>query len=87
MRINRRRDRLPGTIITLILFLAVLAFTVLLLYTNLIPMKYIGIIFLGLLILVLLIHLLVLKFRKKVRFWIGVGDSSAYTWRCKFLYP
>ena len=72
MRINRRRDRLPGTIITLILFLAVLAFTVLLLYTNLIPMKYIGIIFLGLLILVLLIHLLVLKFRKKVRFWIGV---------------
>ena len=73
MRINRRRDRLPGTIISLVLFLAILAFTVLLLYTNLIPMKYIGIIFLGLLVLLLLIRLLVLKIRKKVRFWIGAA--------------
>lgn len=71
MRINRRRDRLPGTIISLVLFLAILAFTVLLLYTNLIPMKYIGVIFIGLLVFVALIRLLVLKFRKKIRFWTG----------------
>lgn len=71
MRINRRRDRLPGIIISLVLFLAILAFTVLLLYTNLIPLKYIGIIFLGLLVLLLVIRLLVLKIRKKARFWIG----------------
>lgn len=71
MRINRRRDRLPGTIISLVLFLAILAFTVLLLYTNLIPMKYIGVIFIGLLVFVVLIRLLVLKFRKKIRFWTG----------------
>ena len=71
MRINRRRDRLPGIIISLVLFLAILAFTVLLLYTNLIPLKYIGIIFLGLLVFLLLIRLLVLKIRKKARFWIG----------------
>ena len=71
MRINRRRDRLPGIIISLVLFLAILAFTVLLLYTHLIPLKYIGIIFLGLLVLLLVIRLLVLKIRKKARFWIG----------------
>ena len=71
MRIDRRRDRLPGIIISLVLFLAILAFTVLLLYTNLIPLKYIGIIFLGLLVLLLVIRLLVLKIRKKARFWIG----------------
>ena len=71
MRINRRRDRLPGIIISLVLFLAILAFTVLLLYTNLIPLKYIGIIFLVLLVLLLVIRLLVLKIRKKARFWIG----------------
>lgn len=76
MKINRRRDRLPGTIISSILLVAILAFVVLLLYTNLIPAKYIGIIFLGLLVILLLIHFLVLKFRKKIRFWIGTGLSA-----------
>lgn len=71
MRLNRKRDRMPGIIISIILFVAVIAFMVLLLYTNLVPLKYIGIIFLTLLILVLLVRVLTLKIRKTIPFIIG----------------
>lgn len=71
MRLNRKRDRMPGIIISIIFFVAVIAFMVLLLYTNLVPLKYIGIIFLTLLILVLLVRVLTLKIRKTIPFIIG----------------
>lgn len=71
MRLNRKRDRMPGIIISIIYFVAVIAFTVLLLYTNLVPLKYVGIIFLVLVITVLLVRVLTLKIRKTVPFVTG----------------
>lgn len=71
MRLNKKRDRMPGIIISIIYFAAVIAFMVLLLYTNLVPLKYIGIIFLTLLITVLLVRILTLKIRKTVPFVAG----------------
>ncbi len=73
MRISRRKDRLPGTIISLILLMVIAAFAVLLIYTRLLPTKYIAIIFLSLLIFLLVVRLLVLRFRKQVRFWSGTA--------------
>ena len=72
MRITRKQDRMPGIILTILLFVAEVSFVVLLLYTNLLSAKYIGIIFAVLLILLLIDHLLIRKFRKQVRFWIGI---------------
>ena len=43
MRITKKQDRMPGIILTILLFVAEIAFTVLLLYTNLLSAKYIGI--------------------------------------------
>ena len=71
MKITRTQDHLPGIILTVLLFLADITFTLLLLYTNLISAKYIGIIFAVLLVLLLIEHLLVRKFRKQLSFWIG----------------
>lgn len=71
MRITKKQDRMPGIILTILLFVAEIAFIVLLLYTNLLSAKYIGIIFAVLLILLLIDHLLIRKFRKQIRFWIG----------------
>ena len=45
MRITKKQDRMPGIILTILLFVAEIAFTVLLLYTNLLSAKYIGIVF------------------------------------------
>lgn len=91
MKITKKQDRMPGIILTIILFVAEVAFTVLLLYTNLLSAKYIGIIFAVLLILLLIDHLLIRKFRKQVRFWIGailmiiilavLGISSFYIYK------
>ena len=72
MRITKKQDRMPGIILTILFFVAEVAFVVLLLYTNLLSAKYIGIIFAVLLILLLIDHLLVRKFRKQIRFWIGI---------------
>lgn len=71
MRLNRKKDRLPGIIISIIFFVAIVAFIVLLLYTNLVPTKYIGVIFLVLLVVLGLVRILTLKLRKTVRFVIG----------------
>lgn len=49
-----------------------MAFIVLLLYTKLISVKYIGVISAMLLVFLLLVYLLVRKARKKIRFIIGV---------------
>lgn len=54
------------------MFVLELAFMVLLFYTKLISVKYIGIIAVVLLIMLLLIYVLVRKIRKNVRFAIGV---------------
>ena len=72
MRITKKQDRMPGIILTILLFVAEIAFTVLLLYTNLLSAKYIGIVFAVLLVLLLIDHLLIRKFRKQIRFWIGI---------------
>ena len=50
MRITKKQDRMPGIILTILLFVAEIAFTVLLLYTNLLSAKYIGIVFAVLLV-------------------------------------
>lgn len=72
MRISKKQDRMPGIILTILLFIAEVAFVVLLLYTNLLSAKYIGIVFAVLLVLLLIEHILVKKFRKQIRFWVGV---------------
>ena len=69
---SKKQDRLPGIIISVIMFVLELAFMVLLFYTKLISVKYIGIIAVVLLIMLLLIYELVRKIRKNVRFAIGV---------------
>ena len=68
---KKRRNVVPGIIITILLFIAEIAFTILLMFTNLLSVKYIGIIFLALLVLLLVIYLFVFDFNKRVRFWIG----------------
>ena len=70
---SKKQDRLPGIIISVIMFVLELAFMVLLFYTKLISVKYIGIIAVVLLIMLLLIYVLVRKIRKTVRFAIGVA--------------
>ena len=69
---TKKQDRVPGIIISAVLFCAEMAFIVLLLYTKLISVKYIGVISAVLLVFLLLVYLLVRKARKKIRFIIGV---------------
>lgn len=69
---TKKQDRIPGIIISAVLFCAEMAFIVLLLYTKLISVKYIGVISAVLLVFLLLVYLLVRKARKKIRFIIGV---------------
>ena len=69
---TKKQDRVPGSIISAVLFCAEMAFIVLLLYTKLISVKYIGVISAVLLVFLLLVYLLVRKARKKIRFIIGV---------------
>lgn len=69
---SKKQDRIPGIVISLILFVIECAFLVLLLYTKLISMKYIGIIAAGLLMLLVIVYFLVRKIRKTVPFCIGV---------------
>ena len=69
---TKEQDRVPGIIISAVLFCAEMAFIVLLLYTKLISVKYIGVISAVLLVFLLLVYLLVRKARKKIRFIIGV---------------
>ena len=69
---SKKQDRIPGIVISLILFVIECAFLVLLLYTKLISMKYIGIIAAGLLLLLVIVYFLVRKIRKTVPFCIGV---------------
>ena len=58
---SKKQDRIPGIVISLILFVIECAFLVLLLYTKLISMKYIGIIAAGLLLLLVIVYFLVCK--------------------------
>ncbi len=69
---TKKQDRVPGIIISAVLFCAEMAFIMLLLYTKLISVKYIGVISAVLLVFLLLVYLLVRKARKKIRFIIGV---------------
>lgn len=69
---TKKQDRVPGIIISAVLFCAEMAFIVLLLYTKLISVKYIGVISAVVLVFLLLVYLLVRKARKKIRFIIGV---------------
>lgn len=69
---TKKQDRIPGIIISVLLLIVELAFVVLLLYTKLISVKYIGMISAGLLVLLLIVYILVRKLRKKIRFGIGV---------------
>lgn len=72
MRITKKQDRFPGILLTILLFIAEIVFILLLLSTNLISAKYIGLIFAVLIILLIIDHLLIKKFRKQIRFWIGI---------------
>lgn len=72
MRITKKQDRFPGILLTILLFIAEITFIILLLSTNLISAKYIGLIFAVLIILLIIDHLLIRKFRKQIRFWIGI---------------
>lgn len=69
---SRKKDRFPGKIISAVFFVLVFAFITLLVYTKLIPMKYLAIICGALILLVLIVYLLVRKFRHKIPFFIGI---------------
>lgn len=69
---SRKMDRLPGKIISAVFFVLVFAFIALLVYTKLLPAKYLAIICGVLILLVLIVYLLVRKIRHKVPFIIGV---------------
>mgnify|MGYP000001834265 CR=1 FL=1 len=88
MRITKKQDRMPGIILTILLFVAEIAFTVLLLYTNLLSAKYIGIVFAVLLVLLLIDHLLIRNsVNRFVSDWNHIdGYHSCHSWNCKFLY-
>lgn len=66
-----RKGRIPGKIITALLFVISLAFMALLVYTQLLPAMYMAIIGLVLAIVILLVFVLVRKFRHQIRFWLG----------------
>lgn len=69
---TKKQDRLPGIIISMSMLVIELTFVVILLYTKLISMKYIGMIAGILLVLLLIVYLLVRKIRRKIPFSIGV---------------
>lgn len=69
---SRKKDRLPGKIISAVFFVLVLAFIALLVYTKLLPMKYLAIVCGVLIILVLIVYILVRKVRHKVPFLFGM---------------
>lgn len=71
MKRSRKKDRLPGIIISIVFFVLVIAFIILLTYTKLLPAKYLTIICGALIILVMIDYLLVRKFRNKILFGIG----------------
>lgn len=73
---SKKQDRIPGIVISLILFVIECAFLVLLLYTKLISMKYIGIIAAGLLLLLVIVYFLVRKIRKTVPFLYRCSAGS-----------
>ena len=73
---TKKQDRVPGIIISAVLFCAEMAFIVLLLYTKLISVKYIGVISAMLLVFLLLVYLLVRKARKKTFYHWGCTFSS-----------
>ncbi len=66
-----KKGRIPGKIITALLFVISVAFMALLIYTQLLPTMYMVIVGLTLMIMVLVVFLLVRKFRNKIRFLIG----------------
>lgn len=69
---TRKKDRLPGKIISAIFFVLVFAFITLLIYTKLLPVKYLVIVCGVLILLVLVVYLLVRKVRHIIPFVIGV---------------
>lgn len=69
---SRKKDRLPGKIISAVFFVLVFAFITLVVYTKLLPAKYLAIVCGLLLLLVLAVYLLVRKVRHKVPFIIGI---------------
>lgn len=69
---SRKMDRLPGKIISAVFFVIVFAFITLLVYTKLIPVKYMIIISGVLILLVLVVYILVRKVRHVVPFCIGI---------------
>lgn len=69
---SRKKDRLPGKIISAVFFVLVFAFITLLVYTKLLPAKYLGIVCGVLILLVLVVYILVRKVRHKIPFVIGI---------------
>ena len=83
---SKKQDRLPGIIISVIMFVLELAFMVLLFYTKLISVKYIGIIAVVLLIMLLLIYVLVRKIRKTVETELPVPAVFLAKSGVRFIY-
>lgn len=69
---SRKKDRLPGKIISAVFFVLVFAFITLLVYTKLLPAKYLAIVCGVLILLVLVVYILVRKVRHKIPFVIGI---------------
>lgn len=69
---SRKMDRLPGKIISAVFFVISFAFAALLIYTKLVPAKYLTIICGILVLMVLVVYLLVRKLRHIIPFIIGI---------------
>ena len=69
---SRKMDRLPGKIISAVFFVISFAFAALLIYTKLVPAKYLTIICGILVLMVLVVYLLVRKLRYIIPFIIGI---------------
>lgn len=68
---SRKRDRWPGKIISVIFLIEVLAFMALLLYTKLIPGRYMAAVCCVLFLLLVVVMFMVRRFRHRFRFWCG----------------
>lgn len=71
LRRARFVDHFPGIFLTVLLILLALGFVGLLVLTNLLPLTYIAAILVALMVLILLDYLLMIHFRRPIRFFFG----------------
>ena len=72
MIMTRKQDRTPGLIVSYVFLILQALFAVVVIQTDLISLKYTGVLTGILLLWLIILHLLVRKYRRKLLFWMGV---------------